>query len=124
MNLGIKIKKDMFLDVMKWVIITLLLVALLIVDNKYHSYDTYSKDVIQFLIVLGIIFLFLITKLGRLVIVLGKEAYFELQKIVWPSCQDSVNTTLVIMTVTTVISLVLWGLDTVLVNLISFGLRL
>ena len=49
-----------------------------------------------------------------------KESRIELRKIVWPTRQEATQTTLVVMGVTVVVSLILWGLDSLIVSLINF----
>lgn len=124
MYVGNKIKKNVVLEVIKWFTVALLLMLLVAVNymNRYND-----SDVINIAIFIGmfvVMCIVLTTNLGRLMIMFGKEAYFELKKVVWPTYQDSLNTTLVVIAMTVVISLMLWGLDTILVHLISFGLRL
>ena len=57
----------------------------------------------------------------------GKEfLYFiyqsknEIKKIIWPSRQETIYTTLIVVTVTICMSLILWGLDNILFHVISF----
>lgn len=118
-----RIKKNIVLEIVKWVFITLLLITV-IIGYICYQYDVYLKNIVLFIIILFIACVVLTTRLGRSAVVFGKEVYLELQKVIWPSYQDSLNTTLVVIAVTTIISLILWGLDTVLVHVISFGLRL
>lgn len=124
MHLGIKIKKHVFLEIIKWISIILLLMLLIVVSYVYHNNDTYIKNIVMCIIMFLSTCIMFTTRLGKMITIFGKEAYLELQKVVWPTYQDSFNTTLVVIAVTIVISLILWGLDTVLVHLISFGLRL
>lgn len=48
------------------------------------------------------------------------EARIELRKIVWPTRSEATQTTLIVAGVTIVVSLILWGLDSVIVTLITF----
>lgn len=123
MNLGSKIKKSIILETIKWSSVVLLSILLIIGDHVYHDSNIYLKSLVICAFLLCIVSILISTKLGRLMVVFGKESCLELQKIVWPTYQDSLNTTLVVVIVTIIISLILWGLDTVLVHIISFGLR-
>ncbi|MFC0322807.1 preprotein translocase subunit SecE [Gallibacterium melopsittaci] len=49
-----------------------------------------------------------------------KESRIELRKIIWPTRQEATQTTLIVMGVTVVVSLILWGLDSLIVSLINF----
>ncbi|MDO5055687.1 preprotein translocase subunit SecE [Pasteurella oralis] len=48
------------------------------------------------------------------------ESKIELRKIVWPSRQEATQTTFIVAGVTILVSLILWGLDSVIVALITF----
>ncbi|MBS0032877.1 MAG: preprotein translocase subunit SecE [Candidatus Baumannia cicadellinicola] len=43
-----------------------------------------------------------------------------MRKIIWPTSQETFYTTLIIAVTTILMSLVIWGLDIFLVNIISF----
>jgi preprotein translocase subunit SecE len=51
--------------------------------------------------------------------VLAKEARVEIRKVVWPTRQETTQTTLIVVAVVLVMALVLWGLDSLLGWLIS-----
>ena len=55
----------------------------------------------------------------------AREARTEVRKVIWPTRQETLHTTLIVAAVTAVMSLILWGLDGILVRLVSFitGLR-
>lgn len=124
MNIVKKFNKNIFLDIIKWVGAIFLLMLLGITNYIYYDYDVFLKKIIVFSVISIAVCILLTTISGRLLIAFGKEAYIELQKVVWPSYQDTLHTTVVVTIVTVIISVILWGLDTILVHLISFGLRL
>lgn len=119
-----KVKKSFVLESIKWICVMSLLMTLIAMDYLYYSYNVYLKTMLTLIIVIMIIFILMTTKLYKLMILFGKESYLELQQVLWPTGQESLNTTLIVIVVTIVLSLILWGLDTILVGLISFGLRL
>ncbi|PJG82168.1 preprotein translocase subunit SecE [Caviibacterium pharyngocola] len=49
-----------------------------------------------------------------------KDSRTEMRKIVWPTRPEAMQTTLIVMGVTVVVSLILWGLDSIIVSLITF----
>lgn len=125
MNIDNKIKKNnVILEIIKWISSASLLVASITANYICCDYDIFIRRMVVFIIITVAMCVLLTTKLGRLLTIFVKEAYIELQKVIWPTYQDTLNTTFVIIAVTVIISLMLWGLDTVLVHLISFGLRL
>jgi len=50
----------------------------------------------------------------------AKEAKIEARKVVWPTRAETVQTSLIILVAVILISLMLWGVDAVLVNIVSF----
>ena len=62
---------------------------------------------------------------GMATVAFAREARTEVRKVIWPTRQETLHTTLIVAAVTAVMSLILWGLDGILVRLVSFitGLR-
>lgn len=67
----------------------------------------------------------LLTNQGQKAITFVKESRHELRKIVWPTRQESTQTTLIVGAVCLVVALALWGIDSIIVAIINFltGLR-
>ena len=67
----------------------------------------------------------LLTTKGKATVAFAREARTEVRKVIWPTRQETLHTTLIVAAVTAVMSLILWGLDGILVRLVSFitGLR-
>ena len=113
------------LEAMKWfVVVPLLLVA--IVGNYLY------RDIMLPLRALAVVILIaaaggvaLLTTKGKATVAFAREARTEVRKVIWPTRQETLNTTLIVAAVTAVMSLILWGLDGILVRLVSFitGLR-
>jgi preprotein translocase, SecE subunit, bacterial len=59
------------------------------------------------------------TSQGRAFWQLAKEARTEIRKVVWPTPQERLQTTLVVLALVFVVSLILWGLDSLLGWLVS-----
>ena len=51
------------------------------------------------------------TQPGQAVFVFAKEAKLELEKVVWPSRQETTQTTMIVMAMVMVTGFVLWGID-------------
>ena len=56
---------------------------------------------------------------GKSFFVLVKEARTEIRKVVWPTRQETTQTTLIVVAVVLVMALLLWGLDSLLGWLVS-----
>ncbi|ACO76862.1 preprotein translocase, SecE subunit [Azotobacter vinelandii CA] len=73
------------------------------------------------LLVLGLVaaFVALRTSQGQAFFSLAKEARAEIRKVVWPTRQETTQTTLIVVAVVLVMALLLWGLDSLLGWLVS-----
>jgi preprotein translocase subunit SecE len=56
---------------------------------------------------------------GKAFIKLGTEARTEIRKVVWPTRQETMHTTLIVAIVVVIMSFVLWGLDSTISWIIS-----
>lgn len=65
---------------------------------------------------LGIAFF---TKKGKATFAFMKEAKTELKKVVWPSRQETVQTTSIVMVMVGVTGLMLWGVDSLMMWIIG-----
>ena len=93
-------------------VVALLLVAGAIVG--YYWFDQYPVGfraagmIVAVVAALGIISL---TGLGRRAREFLSESQFELRKVVWPTRQETMQTTIVIIVVVMIISIILWLID-------------
>lgn len=61
----------------------------------------------------------LLTRTGRYVFNFAKEAKIELQKVVWPTRQETVQTTGIVMVMVAVTGFFLWGIDSLMIWVIG-----
>lgn len=61
------------------------------------------------------------TTKGKAAIDFAKESRMEIRKVVWPTRQETMQTTLIVLAVCIVMSLVLWGIDGIMVRLVSLA---
>ena len=119
------------LDSLKWVL-ALVVFAVAVVGNVYF------KEIIDYLLdaapqfmfltkftliyqVLAVVFLMALsafialqTTQGKSFVVLVKEANLERRKVVWPTRQETTQTTLIVVVFVVIVGLILWGIDSVL----------
>jgi preprotein translocase subunit SecE len=101
-------------DVFKWAIV-ILLVALGVVGNNYYSTESLLYRLIAILVLAGFAgFIALQTVKGKAFFTLAKEAKTEIRRVVWPTRQETMQTTLIVLAVVVFMSLVLWGVDSFL----------
>jgi len=108
-------------DGLKWSAAILLLVAI-VVGNYIYGESLHIVVRVAVLLVLAIIALFIaaLTQKGKTFVGFAKESRLEVRKVVWPTRQETVQTTLIILAVSTIVGLLLWGLDGVFVRIVSF----
>jgi len=112
--------KKSSLDTLKWLAV-LALVVLGVVGNQYFAAESILYRVIGLLALAAVaILVALQTVKGRQFFELLKAARGEIRKVVWPTRQETTQTTLIVVAVVLVVALLLWGLDSLLGWLISF----
>jgi len=106
-------------DLLKWLVVIALVVAG-VVGNQYYSDSSILYRVVALLVIATIdIYVGLQTAQGRSFFVLLKGARIEALKVVWPTRQETMQTTLIVVAVILVMALLLWGLDSLLGWLVS-----
>ena len=103
-------------DLVKWLAVVALVVVG-VVGNQYYSASPILYRVLALLAVAA--FVGLQTVKGKSFAVLVKEARTEIRKVVWPTRQETTQTTLIVVAVVLVMALLLWGLDSLLGWLVS-----
>ncbi|MCY1217598.1 Protein translocase subunit SecE [compost metagenome] len=118
MNAKAEAKETRF-DVLKWVVVVAL-VAVGVVGNQYFSAEPILYRVLALLALAAVAAVVALqTVKGQAFFVLAKEARAEIRKVVWPTRQETTQTTLIVVAVVLVMALLLWGLDTLLGWLVS-----
>jgi preprotein translocase subunit SecE len=118
MNAQVSSSNTVF-DYFKWFLVIALVVAA-IGGNYYFAAESLIFRVLGVLVALGLaVAVALTTDRGKAVNRLRKEAWVEVRKVVWPTRQETVQTTLVVIGFVLVVALILWLVDT----LLSFGIK-
>ncbi|WP_160285719.1 preprotein translocase subunit SecE [Pseudomonas knackmussii] len=111
--------KDSRLDVVKWLLVAVVVVVG-VVANQYYSAQPLFYRVLGILVLAGVAgFIALQTVKGRAFFTLAKEARAEIRKVVWPTRQETTQTTMIVVAVVLLMALLLWGLDSLLGWLVS-----
>lgn len=104
-----------------WVVAIALLAAAAI-GSAYFS--THFTLLVRVLIVVGLclggLIFAALTNQGRKAIGFLKESRLELRKIIWPTRQETTQTTFIVIAIAVLVSLVIWALDSVIVELVTF----
>lgn len=107
------------LDTLKWSLVILLLAGAVVGNYLLAEMSVVLRvaGVIVTIAVAGLIALQ--TTKGKQALGFAHESRVEVRKVVWPTRQESVQTTLIVFAVTLVMALILWGLDAIFVNLVN-----
>jgi preprotein translocase subunit SecE len=107
------------LDGLKWLVV-IALVAVGVVGNSMFANESLLYRVLA-LVALAIVaaLIALQTAKGKAFFQLFKEAKNEIRKVVWPTRQETLQTTGIVVVAVLIIGLLLWGLDSLLGWIIS-----
>lgn len=111
------------LNTLKWVVAIAILIAAT-VGNRYApelfpQLSSWVRIVALVMVAVGALAITLTTTQGQSFIKLLKEAQVEARRIVWPTKDETMQTTMIVCAVVVVMSLVLWGIDTLFGWMIS-----
>lgn len=113
------------LNIVKWVGVFAILAATVVGNAVFDDVAVVLRALVIILMVAAALGLAAFTRQGKSFLEFARESRIEVRKVVWPTRQETTHTTLIVAAVTVVMALALWGLDSILVNLVSFitGLR-
>ncbi|EHK68521.1 preprotein translocase subunit SecE [Pseudomonas psychrotolerans L19] len=118
MSIKAEAKESRF-DALKWLVVVVL-VAVGVIANHYFAAQSILYRVVGLLVLAAIAaFVALQTAKGQAFFGLLKDARTEIRKVVWPTRQETTQTTLIVVAVVLVMALLLWGLDSLLGWLVS-----
>jgi preprotein translocase subunit SecE len=106
-------------DGLKWAAVALI-VALGVYGNSYFADQSLLYRVLGLLVMAAVaLAIALQTEKGHSAWTLIRGARTEIRKVVWPTRQETVQTTLIVVAFVLVVALILWGLDSLLGWLVS-----
>ena len=106
-----KVETASKLDPVKW------LLVLLVVGGGIYANAEYATTALVYRMLAGIVVaalavaIALQTAQGRSAWDLAREARVEIRKVVWPTRQETTQTTLIVVGVVLLVGLMLWGMD-------------
>jgi len=99
------------IDMFKW-IVTAILIAAAVVGNSFYGDQPFFYRLVGVLVVAVIAALVAAqTVKGKAFVTLLKDARAEVKRVVWPTKQETLQTTLIVVAVVAFMSIVLWLLD-------------
>ncbi len=108
------------LDIVKWALVVILLAAAIVGNQMYSEASVLVRAiaVVVAFVIAGTIALQ--TEKGKQALAFAREAQIEVRKVVWPTRQEALNTTFIVLAATGVLALILWGMDAVLLRIVNF----
>lgn len=119
-NEQVKAGNNKAVNTAKWVLVVLI-VAVGVYGNQFYAKDFSVLERTLALLPMAAIAIFfaLRTVQGEAFAKLIKESRSEIRRVVWPTRQETNQTTLIVVAVVLVMALMLWAMDWVLVKLVS-----
>ena len=109
-------------DSVKWVVVVALL-AVAVVGNSYYGEESLLYRVLGILVIAGVAGAIAITTAkGEAFWTLVKGSRTEIRKVVWPTRQETLQTTMIVVAFVLLVALMLWGLDSFLGWLVSLAI--
>ena len=114
MNSDTRSKNSAVIDWLKWLTVTSL-IGVAVYANWYFQEQSLLARVFGLLLVVGLVFVISITtSRGHSAWNLVKDARSEIRRVVWPTNNETTQTTLVVLVMVFIFAMILWGLDSLL----------
>ena len=108
-------------DTVKWIVV-FILVAVAVVGNSYFADQSMLYRVLGILALAAVAGLVALqTAKGAAFWALVKGSRTEIRKVVWPTRQETVQTTMIVVAFVLLVAMILWGLDSFLGWLVSLA---
>ncbi len=106
-------------DILKWIIAFALLAAAVVGNYLYGELSVVIRTAAVVVLIAAALGVAALTTKGKEAITFAKESRMEIRKVVWPTRQETMQTTLIVLAVSIVMALVLWGIDGIMVRLVA-----
>ena len=108
-------------DAFVWIVIILVFVGAMAVNYFYlPSISSYLRAAGWIVLALVFLGLALLTRKGKVVLGFSKDARNELRKVHWPSRQETVQTTLMVIVMVIIIGIFLWAIDALFMSIVNW----
>jgi preprotein translocase subunit SecE len=107
-------------DALKWTVVSLILIGGIVANTHFDQVAWAIRAAAGIVLIVLAVLLAAQTEKGQLVWTFMKGARVEMRKVVWPTRQETIQTTLVVVAMVVVAALILWGLDTLFFSLVGW----
>ncbi|KLV06659.1 preprotein translocase subunit SecE [Photobacterium aquae] len=105
-------------DGLKWVVVFALLAAAVVGNYLYSDVSVVLRAAAVVVLVAIAGGVAALTAKGKTAIAFARESRMEVRKVVWPTRQEATQTTFIVLAVTVIMALALWGIDGIMVRLV------
>jgi len=120
MNASTESQPSGSLDSLKWIIVILILAGIVFANYFYGEESALIRAAGAVIAVVVAGAIAMQTVKGRDAVTFARESRTEIRKVVWPTRQEAVQTTGIVLFATFIMSLVMWGLDSTLFWIVGF----
>ncbi|USD65419.1 preprotein translocase subunit SecE [Vibrio sp. SCSIO 43136] len=106
-------------DMFKWIVAFALLAAAVVGNYLYGEMSVVIRATAVVVLIAAALGVAATTTKGKAAIEFARESRMEVRKVVWPTRQETTQTTFIVLAVSIVMALVLWGIDGIMVRLVS-----
>jgi preprotein translocase subunit SecE len=111
-------EKNTVLNITKWIVAFLILIAGIVINYYYVATPASIRASVGIVLVCVVLAVLATTGEGVRVRHFLQSVRVELRKVVWPTRQETVRMTMIIIAIVIVLSLVIWGVDALFLSLI------
>lgn len=111
-------QKNNLKDVFVWLVIAVLLAVMLWINYSFPVSSPVRVIIWLSWLAVSLVLAFF-TSQGKSFLVFAKEAKIELQKVFWPTRQETIQTTSIVMVMVAVTGFALWALDSLMLWMIA-----
>ncbi len=109
-------------DRAKWFIVFAIIAATVVGNHMYAHVSFTIRLALMIVAIVAGLGVAAFTIKGKQIVQFAKESRTEIRKVVWPTRQETMQTTLIVLAVSVVTALVLWGMDGIMVRLVAFAM--
>lgn len=108
------------LDALKWLLVLIIILGGIVANSYYSQVAWALRATIGIILIAIAVAIASQTAQGKQAWIFLKGARAELRKVVWPSRQETIRTTLVVVGMVAIMAIILWVLDSLFLWIISW----
>ena len=108
-------------EIFKWVVTFALLAVAVVGNYLYKDMSVVIRAAGVIVLIAAALGVAAVTTKGKAAVIFARESRMEIRKVVWPTRQETMQTTLIVLAVSIVMALALWGIDGIMVRLVAFA---